>query len=127
MQPTLAFELDHPDDTSMNYSIYIGNSSQNCTILLTTVNDVLDGVFTYDNYYSATELGERYYWRVHVWNSTEHVNETFHFNALTGGGSVVSTPGFEMIGLLFACVVCIVIFTKSKKIRYTENNKYEEK
>jgi hypothetical protein len=121
MQPTLAFTLGYAEGL-INYSVFIGNSTSNCTRLLETVYDVGNGTYTFDNYYSATELGESYYWRVQAWNGSVFVNESFVFHALVGGGSIAQTPGFSVFVFILS-LFCIVGLPKL--FRFTEKNKYD--
>ena len=108
LQPTVAFTLFNPIGNPMNYSIYIGNSSVNATVLLTSVDNVSDGTFMFDNYYTATEF-DQYFWRVCVESGSQVMNETFSFNcSSSGGGGIVGGGGMGGAAAFTAAVGAIV-------------------
>ncbi len=115
MQPTVSFVLTNPSGEVMDYHVYVGNSSLNTSVLLTSGSGVGNGSVVFDNYYPATDLGESYWWRVMVNDSVGFVNYSYVFDALIGGGSVVSTPGFELLSFMSAFIVCCVILLKKKR------------
>ena len=121
-QPTLAFTLSHPNGDLMNYSIFIGNSSVNLSVLLTNDSLVDNGTYFFDNYYMATDLGEVYYWMVCVDDGEYWLNETFHFQYIEGVGSIVSTPGFEGPCFVLGCLLISVFlyFRKKKDKKWSE-------
>ena len=123
-QPLVYFNLDHLNDKTMNYSVYIGNSSDSCDELLITVTNISDGMQTHVSqlYYSANTTG-RFFYRVHVWDGSQQVNETFYFNCTLGGGvGVIGTRGNgALYGVAFGALVlslfAIVIIVGKKKRR----------
>ena len=99
LQPTVYFTLDHTGNLPMNYTIYTGNSTVNCTHKLATGSLVGDGTYHYVNYYNASEY-DTFYWRVNatddVGNST---SETFLFSTRLSGGGGMSDNGMAAVGL----------------------------
>jgi len=113
MQPSLGFSLSNPDGV-MSYTIYVWNDTDSTKYTLVSVVGVGNGSYYFDNYYRASELGSTYYWQLCVNDSDSWTNETFWFRALEGGGSVVSTPGFES-GVFLLCLGAVVLFIRKKK------------
>lgn len=99
-QPYLVFELVTPTGDTMNYTVYIGNSSQNATTFL--ANDSIVGNGTYYHLHAtAVNNTEDYFWRVYVNDETLFVNETFNFGISTSMG------GFIAVGNSFAFVLAL--------------------
>ena len=118
-QPLIYFTLDHKNNQPMNYSIYIGNSSMNTTLLLVNVNGIYDGVQKNMNqvYYLANSTGV-YYYRIHVNDNTSSINRTFYFNCITAGmiisGGNGAVLGIAAGALLFG-VFSLMVFIRRKK------------
>jgi len=121
-QPILYFTLTNPTGDPMNYSIYIGNSTQNATYLVDNASGVSNGTFCYSNYTNATEYGTNYYWRVYAEDGTNIANETFHFILSFGsagyivGGSSAGVIVFGVASLLFF-VVAMIFFRRRRKVQ----------
>lgn len=118
-QPTLFFNLSHPSGDSMNYSLYIGNSSINCTILLDNDSGVVNGTFYFVNYYSAVDVGGVYWWRVYANGSGLFVNRSFYF-CITSPSSVAivsesAVIGLAGMGILMAMVSFVVAFRFNRR------------
>ena len=115
-QPYLVFELVTPTGDTMNYTVYVGNSSVNTTTVLASASGV--GNATYNHLYVlAVNNSEDYYWRVYAYDDTLFVNETFNFGVSTSmGGFLVMSNSFAFVlalggwifgvaGLIFALMV----------------------
>ena len=99
LQPTVYFTLDHTGDLPMNYTIYTGNSTVNCTHKLATGSLVGDGTYHYVNYYNASEY-DTFYWRVNVTDDVGNsTSETFLFSTRLSGGGGMGDNGMAAVGL----------------------------
>ena len=99
LQPTVYFTLDHTGGLPMNYTIYTGNSSVNCTHKLATGSLVYDGTYQYVNYYNASEY-DTFYWRVNVTDDVGNsTSETFLFSTRLSGGGGMGDNGMAAVGL----------------------------
>jgi len=112
-QPSVYFNLTSPQGYTMNYSVYIGNGSGNCTILLHTGVNVSNGT-QWDSsqvYYNATEHYEDYYWRVQVNDGYSWINETYNFESmLQGGGYVPVTNAFPIAAMALGVGIVALAF-----------------
>lgn len=116
IQPTLYFTLRNPKGLLMNYTIYIGNSSGNCTELLSSAAGVSNGTYHHVNYFTASSYNTYYWWSVNVSDSSGSVNESFVFRPVRGVGQVVDTPDVGVGWLLFVVVgVCLFLYRKKRK------------
>jgi len=99
LQPTVYFTLDHTGDLPMNYTIYTGNSTVNCTHKLATGSLVYDGTYHYVNYYNASDY-DTFYWRVNVTDDVGNsTSETFLFSTRLSGGGGMGDNGMAAVGL----------------------------
>ena len=121
-QPTLFFNLSHPTGGVMNYTLFIGNSSVNCTIELDNDSGLVNGTFFFVNYYSAVDLGVDYWWRVYANGSDLFVNRSFYFSvtspssaAIVSEGAVIGLAG---MGVLIAMVSFVMIFRRRRDDYY---------
>ena len=118
LQPTLVFSIVNPLGLSMNYSLYLGNSSINCTSLVDNASLVGNGTYYYNNYYSANSY-DTFYWRVYLNDSSHHANYTFHFTTIAGGGQVIGGGGSAFAigacGLMIAVVALALVFMRRKE------------
>ena len=119
LQPTLVFTLMNPDG-AMNYSIFVGNSSSNCTTLLTNESGVLDGTFHYNNYYLANSYNTGWWWAVNASDSDSYVNTSFMFTPVRGGGGIVSTGGGVGLAVgagigLFGLLALVLVLSRRRK------------
>lgn len=99
-QPYLVFELVTPTGDSMNYTVYIGNSSMNTTTVLASANGVGNGTYNHLHVLAVNNT-EDYFWKVYVTDETLFVNETFTFYVS------LSMGGFFALGSNFAFVLAI--------------------
>lgn len=114
-QPTVFFDLNYSSGALMNYSIYVGNSTANCTDLLTSVNNVANGTYHYTDYYDAVSFYVSYYWKVSANNGSNWLNETYNFQAILQEDAIITTPGFEIFMLLGAVAVSMLLLKQRKK------------
>ena len=100
LQPTVYFTLDHAGNLPMNYTIYTGNTSENCTHLLGAGVLVGDGTYHYVNYFNASSYTS-FYWRVSVTDDAGNTTgETFLFTSrMSGGGGMGGSSGLAAVGL----------------------------
>jgi type IV secretory pathway VirB6-like protein len=84
----------------MNYTIYVGNSSENTTIEIANASGVANGTY-HDLHYLATNNTQTYYWRVYVNDGILFTNETFSFSLTSGAGGMIS------MGNSFALVLAL--------------------
>jgi len=96
----------------MNYTIYVGNSTANCTTILTNESNVANGTYFYD-YYSAINYAT-YYWRVQANDGTYQTNETFLFTVATTEITGGMSSAIFLIGL-FAIPFAMLALTKRRK------------
>jgi hypothetical protein len=99
-QPYLTFSLSNPLGNPMNYTIYVGNSSENTTIEIANASGVANGTY-HDLHYLATNNTQTYYWRVYVNDGILFTNETFSFSLTSGAGGMIS------MGNSFALVLAL--------------------
>lgn len=99
-QPYLTFELVTPTGATMNYTVYVGNSSENTSTVLASANGVSNGTYNH-LYVTAVNSSEDYFWRVYVTDGSLYDNETFNFDVGLGMG------GFLALGNNFAFVLAI--------------------
>jgi len=102
IQPTVYFNLTHPDGYTMNYSLYINNA----TLVYTGAN-VSNGtqVHTSHLFYSANTTYTDYYWRVVANDGMGNwVNETYNFQAVLQGSFVDTGAGFA-VGVAMAAAM----------------------
>jgi len=120
LQPTLVFTLMNPDG-AMNYSIFVGNSSSNCTTLLTNESGVLDGTFHYNNYYLANSYNTGWWWAVNASDDDSYTNNSFLFTPVRGGaGGIVSTGGGLGLAVgagigLFGLLALVLVLSRRRK------------
>ena len=120
LQPTITFSLMNPDGM-MNYSIFVGNSSNNCTDLLVNVSGVGNGSYYFNDYYSANNYETRYWFAINVSDSDSMLNESFCFTCVRGGGQMVSTPGFELSVFLVSCLgLCVYLMFRKRRMVTTK-------
>lgn len=118
IQPTLYFNLTHPDGYTMNYSLYIDNA----TLVYSGVN-VSNGtqVHTSHLFYSANSTYVDYYWKVVVNDGMGNwVNETFTFQAILQGGGGITGYGAAIAiatGAIMLSVVGLIGINEKKKRR----------
>lgn len=115
-QPYLVFELVTPTGDSMNYTVYVGNSSVNTTTVLASASGVGNASFNH-LYVIAVNNSEDYFWRVYAYDGTLFVNETFNFGVSTSMGGFITMGNsfafvlalggwiFGVAGLIFALIV----------------------
>jgi len=102
-QPMLYFNLTSPQGYTMNYSIYIGNGSGNCTTLIHSEVNVSSGTQRGSEhfYYNAIEHYEEYYWRIQANDGYSYINETYNFKSILQGGGVSRGIGIIVALSLF--------------------------
>ncbi len=122
-QPTLYFTLTHPDSNVMNYTIYTGNSSINCTSVLASAVNVSAGTHHYVNYFNATEFYTDYYFAVHANDGTSWVNETYNFSVVRQSSNIIGGGGGAIAmgiagGLLGALIILVILYKRRKEDEY---------
>jgi len=117
IQPIVYFTLTSTPGLTMNYTIYIGNSTANCTTILATGINVTNDTYFYE-YYSATNYTS-YYWRVWANDGITNINETYYFNqSLSGGAGGRSSIGIAVLALMFSSfgfVTFMLLMQKRRK------------
>jgi len=95
VQPTLNFNLTISNGVSMNYTIYIGNTSSTCNTFLFSKGSVGNGsqVNSSHQYTFATGFYQDYYWRVQANGGTTWINETFHYQSIRQAGGASTNLG----------------------------------
>ncbi len=77
-QPIVYFTLTKHTNHIVNFTVYVGNSSANTTLLIGSQNNATNGTYHYP-YYTATSYSEQYYWRIHIDVNNTEINETYYF------------------------------------------------
>lgn len=118
IQPTVYFNLTHPDGYTMNYSLYIDNT----TLIHSGVN-VSDGtqVDADHLFYSANTTYTSFYWRVAASDGHGNwVNNTYNFQAILQGGGGITGYGAALAiatGAIMLSVVGLIGINEKKKRR----------
>lgn len=102
IQPTVYFNLTHPNGYTMNYSLYIDNT----TLIHSGVNVSNGTQVNADHlFYSANSTYNSFYWRVEVSDGHGNwVNNTYNFQAILQGSIVDSGAGFA-VGIAMAAAM----------------------
>ena len=116
-QPTVYFNLTHPNGYTMNYSLYINNNT-----LVYTGHNVSNGTQVDANhlFYSANTTYVDYFWRIEADDGNDWVNQTFTFQAVLQGGGGITGYGAALAiatGAIMLSVVGLIGINEKKKRR----------
>ena len=116
LQSYLYLTINHTNGETMNITWYYGLFEGDETILLGTDTNITNSTQN-ELFFIASGRATNYYWRVHVNDGAEHINETFNFKTEgygMGGGQLISDGngmGAALLigGISFVLLLFIII------------------
>lgn len=119
-QPSITFRLDEPANRLMNYTVSVGNSSQNATFEIGADTLVTDGIFSALDFLGVN-LSEPYWYHITANSSALQDNVSGFYTIIpSGGGSSPRSIAIGASALLiggFALVMLFMMRTKAEKPR----------
>lgn len=116
LQPTIKFNLTHPQGWLMNYTVYWGRTQATCTNVLATGTNVGNGTHYANEYGEAIEY-QRYFYRIEANDSADWVNETFNFNCSREGGGGGGNVGIAIVAIIFSSLGILAFLLNDSKRR----------
>jgi hypothetical protein len=115
----LCFNLTNSKTGNMNYTVWIGNSSMNCTVLFASATGVGNGSYYYP-YINATEY-DTYYWKIVVQDGSYGASQTQWFTLVQESGG-----HFNNAFWIFAAVAAIAAIVLLFILRTSDEDEEEE-